>query len=237
MSIVKYNDIQTAAASNWQGFYNWLVANKPSNSFLQQCTILSGSAAVGPSVTILKNSSSIEFTMKRSNSEAGGAVITNGTTTYNFRSTSSGDWNMVYCSGAILCDRGLIINLSIDWQWTYTGTNNTIGAIYITLDSEDELAFIWRDATINSSTVSISTNLKAMVHDTSSTSQTINLSPTYNCQKTALIPIVVTTSLGQTTIPYFYVAMQTELPSLGLQAGRIDSTDYITSGYCFIRDE
>ena len=248
MSIYKYSNSGVSNANTTPVFKAWLDECKAAgNTFLSDLTIAmtgSGSTAV---LTISDDSSNV-FTFKHIESEtnpaqsqnAGYISYSNGTVTMYKKEGGYDGYNRLYIVGAILCNGGLIISIAANYAAATSAptaaANNAIGMFMLVKDSNGKLSAIIRNITISNRSITDSTNL-AITCGNSSTITTLNISPTYNSQKTALVPIVVTTSLGDTTIPVFYTSIQTEMSALGLQGVSMESNNYITNGYCFIKDD
>jgi len=213
--------IATWTGNTLNGFLAFLNANKEGTIF-EDCTINLASNTL----TITKNNCT--FTVFSSGNFAAECYVSfaNGVATLR----KGGAYNNLYPSGAIISNSGLIVSVTSYQDSAITST----GLVMLTLDSNNELACIMRNIT-DLKTGTTATNLQCLVGDSTSIT-TLSITPIYSTQKTALIPVVINTPTGQTTIPNFYTSIQTQLPAIGLQAGRMDSTDYITNGYCFVRD-
>ena len=227
MSISRFN-LETPA-SNMQSFYNFLNANK-AGTFLDDVTIeLSEDTTT---LTISTTNATFEI-------HAGGISGTSSLATFTANVTSSltvrpgtSSPNSVRIKGAILCNKGLIFDVSSDYGHS--------PEIALTVDNAGELAVIFKDSSSflsSSSSVSVISISGYRITATGSSSQaTVTLTPQYGAQKTSLAPIVPMCNDNSISLPYAYAALHTQAPDVGLQSMRMNGSNYITNGVWYIKD-
>lgn len=237
MSIYKWRGETTSTNTNLESLYEFLISVKnQNNSFLSDKTIELNSNVL----TITKGDS--VFTI---------ATGASGEGNYGYYSFTNGDYSatikrqsyssnqnanaIMWAKNAIVCESGLIIETGVSSANSPAYPTNYTGSIILVDDSKNLMSAILNNVSITYSAITTGNNLYIIAGE-SLDSQEIAFTPNFNMQKTALMPLVIVTPLGDTTLPVFYASFQTQLPGVGLQAGRMDSTDYITNGYCFIRD-
>ncbi len=222
MSIHKF--LGTASDAGLDSFITFLNANKE-GTFLENATITKTTASNYYTLTIAKDTATLTINYTRLSTSPAQVIFTNGTiTTTTNGNASSTIFTGAYVTEAILSDNGLMFKVIHSSQ-----------ILYFTLTTDSNGAFAFIKPASNTMETSETTNCYLYVGD-STDSTTLSLTPTYGTQKTGLIPAIINTPTGNTTIPVFYFSMQTQLPTRGLQAGRMDGSDYITNGYCFVRD-
>lgn len=244
MAIYRYNNPTVANASSAAAFKTFLDGNK-AGTFLENLTISTSGSGANTVLTISDGTSSFTHANTRNDSNPalsdsrGYVRFANASVNMEISDAWYDSWQRCYIVGAILCRNGLIINtayaLANSTQAPTATANISIGSVMLTIDSNGDLCAVFTSDLVNHAAISVRPSPRAIVKESISIT-TISLAPTYSTQKTAIFPIVINTNSGNTTIPKFYTALQTELPSLGLQAVQIELSNYITNGYCFIKD-
>lgn len=247
MSTYVYSNPTVANANSASAFKTWLDECKAAgNNFLSDLTIsLTGSDTTA--VVRITDSDGNYFEHFNIGNESAAAQSGNeGYVTYHNSafSISKHDnyydgWHRVYIVGAILNNNGLFVtaafNYSAATEAPTTAANIAVGLFGLVKDINGKMSAVMRNITVNNRAITESAVLMCAAGDSTAVT-TITLTPVYNSVQTGLIPIIINAELTGVTFPAFYTSLQTQLPALGLQEGRMDASDYITNGYCFIRD-
>lgn len=228
MSISRFN-LQTPA-NNAQLFYDFLNTNKV-GTFLENTTIeLSQDTNT---LTIATANATFEIYI-------GGVAGTNNIVTLTgdivsglLARAGNNTTTVILMKEAILCNNGLIIN--IFWQ----GHSNS-PEILLTIDNTGELAVILKSSSsfiTGGTSASIATISGYRVTAAGSSSEaTVTLTPQYGAQKTSLAPIVPMCNDNSISLPYVFAALHTQAASQGIQAMRMNGSNYITNGVWYIKD-
>lgn len=247
MSAYVYTNPTVANGNSASAFKAWLDDCKAAdNNFLSDLTIsLTGTGSTA--VVRITDSEGNYFEHYNITTETNPAQSNNeGYVTYHNQNFSMSKhdnyydgWHRCYIVGAILNDNGLFITAAFDVTSATSAptaaANKAIGLFGLVKDTNGKLGAVMRNITVNNRSISDSATIILAAGDSTGIT-TITLSPVYNSVQTGLIPIIINAELSGVTFPAFFTSLQTQLPSLGLQEGRMDSSDYITNGYCFIRD-
>ncbi len=115
----------------------------------------------------------------------------------------------------------------------------TIGYWAIMLDSNGELSTNFPYGEISWNDPPSGTPIAAIRVIVGSSIGVLSFNPNtqYSQTKTSLAPIVPNSLDGNTTVPAFYISIQSELPSRALQVVTMEDVIYITDGSCFLKDE
>lgn len=241
-----YSNPTVANANSASAFKTWLDECKAAgNKFLEDLTIsLTGSGATA-SVRITDTNGSYFEHFNISNelnphlSGAEGILkFSNGTIAISKGDNANEGWHRCYITKAILNDNGLFITATYAiYNATAAPTsaaNIATGLFGLVKDVDGKMGGVVRNITVYNKAITESGVLKCIASN-STISTDITLTPVYNSPQTGLVPIIINAELTGVTFPTFFTSLQTQLPSLGLQEGRMDASDYITNGYCFIR--
>ena len=248
-TIYKWNGSTTSYSTNIPSFYQFLIdAKNNGNIFLSDLQISKSTLGGGEALLTIADSFSNQFWVRRANSTSsasgdqfGAYSCTNGsitrTITRSYSSTAAYNHEM-WVKYAILCDNGIMISFgTANSNDNVFPSSSNAGYTILCKDSNNKLSFITNNVSIpnNTNNASSGTNLYIIVGDSTSI-LTVNITPTYNLPKTGIFPIATGATLN-TTLPSFYTSLQSELSGLGPRHGRMDGTDYISNGYCFLRTD
>ena len=228
MSISRFN-LETSA-SNMQPLYNFLNINK-AGTFLDDVTI--ELSQEDTKLTISTANATFEInTGSIAGTDNIATFTANVTSSLAARAGVSSSYS-VRIKGAILCNNGLIFDISSD----YKGHSPEIA---VTVDNAGELAVIFKDSSSflsGGSSADINAISGYRVTDTNSSSRaTVTLTPQYGAQKTSLAPIVPMCNDNSILLPYAYAALHTQASGIGIQAMRMNGSNYITNGVWYIKD-
>lgn len=227
MSISRFN--LDTPASDMQSLYGFLNANK-AGTFLEDVTI--GLSENDTKLTISTTDATFEIS-------AGSIVGTDNLATFTanvtssivVRSGSSGQ-SSIKLKGAILCNKGLIFDISCDFGHS--------PEIALTIDNTGDLAVIFKNSSSflsgGSSTAIISISGYCITATSSISEATVTLTPQYGAQKTSLAPIVPMCNDNSISLPYIYAALHTQTSDVGIQSMTMDGNNYITNGVWYIKD-
>lgn len=227
MSISRFN--LPTSSSDMQSLYDFLNANK-AGTFLENATIEISETKS----TLTISSANATFTI---NTGSIARDVVFATFSGNITSTlyaKAGATSITSIKGALLCNNGLIIETNV-----YMNADHISPEIALTVDSTGELAVIFKNAawTLASSSSAVASILGYRVTDTNSSSEaTVTLIPQYEAQKTSLAPIVPICNDNSILLPYAYAALHTQAASQGVQAMRMNGSNYITNGVWYIKD-
>lgn len=227
MAIVKF---QQEATASFTTFYTFLQQNKE-GTFLENATITFNSES--PDVlTISDGTAAVELKLYASTSSAENYVVklTGSTITSGLRATTY-NGGYVKITGAMLCSTGLIFKGESKYSSSYT----TDVYFILTVGSDGKLAVIYPKSGAASTNQYSLDETNVLVYD-STQIVTFGLKPQFDANITALAPIVSITPDNSSYLPFVQAATATQLPQVGLQAVKIDSTEYITNGVWYIKD-
>jgi len=212
-----------------QPLYNFLNTNK-AGTFLDDVTIELSEDTT--KLTISTANATFEISAGEIAGTANIATFTaNVTSSLAARDGVSGFYP-VRIKGAILCNKGLIFDVSSDYGHS--------PEIALTVDNIGELAVIfkYRSSFLSSGpSVSVNSISGYRITATGSSSQaTVALTPQYGARKTSLAPIVPMCNDNSISLPYAYAALHTQAPDVGLQSMRMNGSNYITNGVWYIKD-
>lgn len=229
MAISRY---QGESTTNLGNFANWLNEHKQ-GTFLENLTItLSQTINTNDTLSISDDEVTVKFTVQTgSNKECFKFTGESFTTT---RSNSDGTGATAYITGALLCNKGLMLKYYAGYS---SSTSVTICAVCITLDNNGKLATITTAENYRIPESSSSQITKWATYTSESTSNSAcTCRPYFEANLTSLAPI---TAMGIDTnarLPYAYAAISTQLNSEGLSPVIIDGAPYITNGVWYIKD-
>lgn len=226
MSISRFN-VETPA-SNMQSFYNFLNTNK-AGTFLDNATI--GLSEEGTKLTISTANATFEISVGSILGTSNLAAFTANVTSSLIVRAGSSRHSSIKIKGAILCSKGIIFDISSD----------DLGhspEIVLTVDNAGDLAVIFKDSSsfCDSSGALISISGYRVTATDSSSEATVTLTPQYGAQKTSLAPIVPMCNDNSISLPYVFAALHTQAASQGIQAMRMNGSNYITNGVWYIKD-
>lgn len=209
----KYNPTPT---TDLNGLSTWLNENKTGTIF-ENAEI----SVISETLNIVLNQSTVILHVGRFGA-AGGDIVTlrGGVDDKIWQILTNIVVNFNQC---ILSNNGLIIELSVPKGLNY---------IAISVDSNNKLSVVWGtdDVSITDITyyVGVSTSSINLNHTT--------ITPQYNADLTSLALITPTTGTANVYFPNIYVAVSTQLPSVGMYIVTINDNVYITNGIWYIPD-
>lgn len=229
MAISRY---QGGSTTNLGNFANWLNEHKQ-GTFLENLTItLSQTINTNDTLSISDDEVTVKFTVQSgSNKECFRFTGESFTTT---RNNSGGTDVTAYITGALLCNKGLMLQYYAGYN---SSTSVTVYAVCITVDSNGKLAAIVT-AESNSIPESNSSQITKWATCTSESTSDITRTcrPSYSANLTSLAPITAMAIDPNARLPYAYAAISTQLNSEGLSPVIIDGAPYITNGVWYIKD-
>lgn len=229
MAISRY---QGGSTTNLGDFANWLNEHKQ-GTFLENLTIaLSQTVNTNDTLSISDDEVTVKFTVQSgSNKEC---FRFTGASYTAIRKTTGGTGVTAYITGALLCNKGLMLQYYAGYS---SSTSVTVYAVCITVDSDGKLAAIVTATqnTIPEDITSIITNWIAATSK-STTDSKVNCRPYYSANLTSLAPITAMAIDTNARLPYAYAAISTQLNSEGLSPVIIDGAPYITNGVWYIKD-
>ena len=222
----------SGSTTNLGNFANWLNEHKQ-GTFLENLTIaLSQTVNTNDTLSISDDEVTIKFTVRSgSNKECFRFTGESFTTA---RSNSGGTDVTAYITGALLCNKGLMLQYYAGYS---SSTSVTICAVCITLDSNGKLAAIATTGNYKIPEDNTSQITKWATCTSESTSDsTRTCRPYFGANLTSLAPITAMSIDTNARLPYAYAAISTQLNSEGLSPVIIDGTPYITNGVWYIKD-
>ena len=244
MSIVK---LQAGNTTNVTALKNFLDANKE-GTFLEDLTISIDTEYAGTPKLIIASESNT-FTLFLF---SGVSFPYNNSRTYatltaeDGRSFSYVSYNNASAANAnaqvnemILCNHGLLIKLRIPYK--YASSTFDYGYIYIllTADSDGGLAVLFErtDTSVTNSAAGTEYNkgFRGAAHNSTGYATSL-ITTDFNSLKTVLAPVQLMVSDTDTAVENVFVSTQSQLQTVGLQEVTIDSDNYITNGYWYVKD-
>ncbi len=225
MSISRFN-LETPA-SNMQSFYNFLNTNK-AGTFLDNATI--GLSEEGTKLTISTANATFEISVGSIEGTSNLAAFTANVTSSLIVRPGSSSHSSIKIKGAILCSKGIIFDISSEFGHS--------PEIVLTVDNAGDLAVIFKKSSSfhDSWGALISISGYRVTATDSSSEATVTLTPQYGAQKTSLAPIVPMCNDNSISLPYVFAALHTQAASQGIQAMRMNGSNYITNGVWYIKD-
>lgn len=241
MAIVK---LQAGNTTNVTAIKDFLDANKE-DSFLEDMTITAdASTPATPKLAISDGTNTFTLMLYNMTSFSTGSrtystfVIDGTTYTYASHNGASSGNASAQVNEIISGDNGLIIKLRIPYN--YSSSAFVYGFVYILLsaDSDGGLVVMYEkeDTDFVSGTVSTSYNkgFRLYAHNSTGTA-TANVTTNLNSLKTVLAPVQPMVSDVSTKVENVYISTQSQLQTVGLQAVTIETKDYITNGYWYVK--
>lgn len=229
MAISRY---QGGSTTNLGNFANWLNEHKQ-GTFLENLTIaLSQTVKTNDTLSISDDEVTVKFTVQSgSNKEC---FRYTGASYTVIRSTTDGTGVTAYITGALLCNKGLMLQYYAGYN---SSTSVTVYAVCITVDSDGKLAAIVTTENNRIPESSSSQITKWATCTSKSTSgSTCTCRPSYSVNLTSLAPIAAMAIDTNARLPYAYAAISTQLNSEELSPVIIDGAPYITNGVWYIKD-
>lgn len=242
MAIVK---LQAGNTTNVTAIKDFLDANKE-GSFLEDMTITTDTSVSGtPKLVISDGTNTFTLTLYNMSTFSLGSrtyatfVINGVTYTYASRNNASSATASAQVNEIIFGNNGLIIKLRI--PYAYSSSAFVYGFVYILLsaDSDGGLVVMYErvDTEFQSSTASPSYNkgFRLYAHNSTGTA-TADITTNFNSLKTVLAPVQPMVSDASNKVENVYISTQSQLQTVGLQAVTIETKDYITNGYWYVKD-
>lgn len=211
-------------------FYNFLNTNK-AGTFLDNMTI----ELVSNNELTITSANQTTITFYTNNSSAGITFEGNITSSIKPENRSASGNNPASFGSCLLCNNGLIVNAGADIY----GTQYYGAQVAITVDSTGDLAVIFRNSALlvnSGENTPIGINGYRVIAADSVVESVISLWTQYEAQKTSLAPIVPICNDNSISLPYAYAALHTQAIGVGLQAMRMNGSNYITNGVWYIKD-
>jgi len=228
MSISRFNS--ETPSGDMRSLYDFLSANK-AGTFLENTTIeLSQDAST---LTISTTNATFEICVGSIAGTSNIATFTGDIISSLMAKQATSSPYGIQMKGAILCNNGLIIEIKYS-------NHSSSPEIALTIDNIGELAIIFKNNSYfigSGSSADVNAISGYRVTDTNSSSEaTATLTPQYGAQKTSLAPIVPMCNDNSISLPYVFAALHTQAASQGIQAMRMNGSNYITNGVWYIKD-
>lgn len=221
---------QASGSTNLSAFYQWLITNK-AGTFLENVTIVNTTASHTNDRIVLSSANSDVYIDSAIGDGAAVLQFVSGSLTFVAR-TEANAYAEDYITGALLCNKGLIIQFY--GQFAAGSNYNNAYGVCITVDNNGELAIISTTGAIPTSTTEITTWVSCAAGSTSTAQR--NCRPFFQANLTSLAPITAQGTDTELRLPYAYAAISTQLNQEGLYPIVIDGKQYITNGVWYIKD-
>ena len=224
------NRFRQSGTSDMSAFCSWLNEHKE-GTFLEECTIsTSQTSSANDTLTISDGTVQIKAVSNYHSSISDVFKYNFSTFSFSAKAPSYSD-TYVYVTGAILCNKGLIIQFNGKVSSTYTGD---CYGICVTADSNGKLAAIAATGTIPSESTQIGSWYTVAYGSTTSMQRSSR--PYFGSSMTSLAQISAQGTDSTLVLPYAYSAIATQLSAEGLNSVLIDGAPYITNGVWYIKD-